>query len=87
MLKRSDPKLVFMTHHVTLQKAIKQPYINARGILCWPCIVLLVIVYVCGYFIYLLKGLTCICVKFYSHQLMQFFIQLCISVLSYIKIT
>jgi len=26
-------------------------------------------------------------VKFYSHQLMHFFIQLCISLLSYIKIT
>jgi len=25
--------------------------------------------------------------KFYSHQLMHFFIQLCISILSYIKIT
>ena len=26
-------------------------------------------------------------IKFYSHQLMQFFIQLCISLLSYIKIS
>ena len=26
-------------------------------------------------------------IKFYSHQLMHFFIQLCISLLSYIKIT
>ena len=26
-------------------------------------------------------------IKFYSHQLMQFFIQLCIRLLSYIKIT
>jgi len=26
-------------------------------------------------------------IKFYSHQLMQFFIQLCISLLGYIKIT
>jgi len=30
----------------------------------------------------------CVCLfKFYSHQLMHFFIQLCISLLSYIKIT
>ena len=28
-----------------------------------------------------------IVIKFYSHQLMHFFIQLCISLLSYIKIT
>jgi len=33
------------------------------------------------------KNQNSILVKFYSHKLMQFFIQLCISLLSYIKIT
>ena len=28
-----------------------------------------------------------VAIKFYSHQLMHFFVQLCISLLSYIKIT
>ena len=41
---------------------------------------------VSGYFLFrYLKLVNWI--KFYSHQLMQFFIQLCISLLSYIKIT
>jgi len=35
---------------------------------------------------FLPKNFTVV-IKFYSHQLMQFFIQLCISLLSYIKIT
>ena len=34
-----------------------------------------------------IKVQTGVYIKFYSHQLMHFFIQLCISLLSYIKIT
>jgi len=58
--ERSDPKLVFVAHQATLQKAIKQPHINRHGVLCLPCSVLLVAMYGCRCCIYMLKGLTCI---------------------------
>lgn len=52
--------MVFVAYQVTLQKVIKQPHSDGHGIVCWSRTMLLVVMFVCRYFICALKRLTCI---------------------------